>query len=95
MSNLRKNDFNFTSNFSEVIKVSCVQGKYPEKLLNLWNLYDEQKGSENDSPEMFEDDQLYIILELANGGQDLESFIFNNASQALSVFKQVISYYKF
>ncbi|RZB40203.1 uncharacterized protein BDFB_009022, partial [Asbolus verrucosus] len=37
---------------------------------------------------MFPSDQLYIVLELANGGQDLESYIFNNALQVFAVFKQ-------
>lgn len=58
--------------------------------MELWELYDEDSGSENDSPEIFGKDQLYIILELANGGKDLEAFVFNNALQAFSVFKQVI-----
>lgn len=49
-------------------------------------------GSDNDSPKIFKDDQLYIILELNNGGEDLESFEFNNAQQTLSVFKQVRAY---
>lgn len=49
-------------------------------------------GSDNDSPKIFRDDQLYIILELNNGGEDLESFEFNNAQQTLSVFKQVRAY---
>lgn len=71
-------------------KITCVQGKYPERLLELWELYDEDSGSENDSPEIFKEDQLYIVLELANGGKDLEAFVFNNALQAFSVFKQVI-----
>lgn len=95
LSDLRKHDFNCTSNFSEVFKISCVQGKYPEKLVQLWEVYDDQKKSENDSPQIFEEDQLYIILELANGGQSLESFIFSNASQAFSAFKQVTSFYVF
>lgn len=68
----------------------CTQGSYPERLLDLWNLYDENGGSENDSPEMFQDNQLFIILELSNGGQDLESFVFSSAQQVCSMFKQVL-----
>ncbi|KAJ8974882.1 hypothetical protein NQ317_011728 [Molorchus minor] len=89
LSNLRNNKQNMTSGFSEVQKVQCVQGRYPEKLLDLWDLYDETRGSENDSPEIFDHNQLYIVLQLANGGQDLEAFIFTNASQAFSMFQQV------
>ena len=47
-------------------------------------------GSDNDSPKVFDDNQLYVILELSHGGEDVESFVFNNALQALSVFTQVL-----
>lgn len=46
-------------------------------------------GSENDCPDIFEDDQLYIVLELRHGGTDLESFVFSSADQGLAAFKQV------
>ena len=45
--------------------------------------------SENVSPLMFEDDQLYIVLELTHGGLDLEAFEFTNSRETLSIFKQV------
>jgi serine/threonine-protein kinase haspin len=89
LSNLRNNKKNNTSGFSEVQKVRCTQGNYPDRLLDLWELYDETRGSENDSPQVFPSDQLYIVLELTNGGRDLESFVFNNALQAFAMFKQV------
>lgn len=50
-------------------------------------------GSENDSPTIFKEDQLYIILELDHGGGDIESFAFNNAQQTLSVFNQVCNFF--
>lgn len=90
MSNLRNCEENKTTAFNEVKRVRCTRGSYPERLLDLWNLYDENGGSENDSPEMFQDNQVFIVLELSNGGEDLESFVFNNAQQAYSMFKQVI-----
>nr|XP_023028498.1 uncharacterized protein LOC111516542 isoform X1 [Leptinotarsa decemlineata]XP_023028559.1 uncharacterized protein LOC111516542 isoform X2 [Leptinotarsa decemlineata] len=89
LSNLRKNNKNATCAFSEVQKIQCVRGRYPEKLLDLWELYEETSGSENDCPDIFREDQLYIVLQLANGGKDLESYIFNNACQAHAMFKQV------
>lgn len=68
----------------------CVFGKYPKLLLNLWEEFDASgTGSENDSPEMFESHQQYIVLELENGGESLESFVFKSAEQSLSVFIQV------
>lgn len=38
---------------------------------------------------MFGDNQLYIALELGDGGQDLEAFVFQNASEAYISFIQV------
>jgi len=52
-----------------------------------------QTGSENDSPTMFMEDQLYIILVLAHGGYSLESYVFTNVQQSHSVLIQVLSLY--
>ncbi|XP_044261910.1 uncharacterized protein LOC123009571 [Tribolium madens] len=88
LSSLRNDKKNTTTSFSQVQNIKCVQGCYPERLLDLWELYDETRGSENDSPQMFPPHQQYIILELANGGEALESYVFNNAQQAYAMFKQ-------
>lgn len=91
VSDLRYNRCNQTSCFNEVQNVKCVQGQYPSRLLELWELYDEDRGSENDSPEVFSDDQLFVVLELMNGGKDLESFVFTNAQQCYALFGQVMN----
>nr|XP_037875173.1 uncharacterized protein LOC101745149 isoform X2 [Bombyx mori] len=80
---------NATDVFNQVLAVRCVYGSYPSRLLDLWDLYDECKGSENDNPAILPVDQQYIVLELANAGQDLESYQFNNAEQAHALFLQV------
>lgn len=89
LSNLRKGVLNATSTFNKVQAIRCVQGCYPNWLQALWHDFDDSKGSENDSPEIFQEDQLYIVLELSNGGKDLESFVFSSADQGLAAFKQV------
>ncbi|XP_076265962.1 uncharacterized protein LOC143199771 [Rhynchophorus ferrugineus] len=89
LCNLRKNRLNKCAGFCEVQRIACVKGRYPQKLTDLWIEYDHRKGSENDSPEVFDNDQLYIILCLGHAGQDLESFVFNNATCAVSMLKQV------
>lgn len=89
LGELRYNRNNQTDAFTDVQNVRCVQGKYPESLLELWKLYEETSGSENDSPDIFKDEQLYVILETNYAGCDLESFIFEDASQALSMIIQV------
>ncbi|KOB78541.1 putative serine/threonine-protein kinase haspin-like protein [Operophtera brumata] len=52
---------NATDVFNEVLAVRCVQGPYPSRLLDLWDLYDECKGSENDNPAVLPCDQQYIF----------------------------------
>lgn len=83
---------NQTNGFSELKRVKCVKGRYPDYLLDLWRLYYETGKSENDSPEMFGPNQLYVVLELANGGQDMEAFLFQNARQAYALFRQVSNF---
>lgn len=91
LHDLRFNKTYQTNSFVEVKNIRCIKGKYPDKLLQLWDAYDEKKNSENDSPRMFTDDQLYIALELGNGGQDMEAFVFNNSAEAYITFVQVIT----
>ncbi|XP_072024895.1 serine/threonine-protein kinase haspin-like [Amphiura filiformis] len=88
LSYLSEGDVNYSNNYIGVNNVSCVQGRYPETLLTQWDKYDSRKGSENDRPDIFDDEQLYIVFEFADGGQDLESFEFNNLQQAISIFQQ-------
>lgn len=85
-----KNDQEYrTGGFVDLVNARCVQGRYPENLIDLWELYRENHGTDNDHPNIFNQDQLYIVLELGNGGQDLEAFNFKNALQAYSAFIQV------
>lgn len=93
LSALRSNEKNFTTGFVEVANVRLVEGCYPAHLLDLWDEYDVQKDSENDRPDAFDRNQLYIVFELMNCGNDLEAHVFKNAEQAYSAFKQVINVY--
>ncbi|KAG0710644.1 putative serine/threonine-protein kinase haspin [Chionoecetes opilio] len=91
LSGLRapERQYSMTENFVHVQGSWCVEGRYPQDLLHLWDLYKEEKGSENDRPDMFPDTQLYIVLEFGHGGRDLESFVFNNARDLMAVFVQI------
>ncbi|KAJ7584259.1 hypothetical protein C8J56DRAFT_1089780 [Mycena floridula] len=80
--------------FVELLKTYVVRGRYPERLLDLWDEYYERKGSESIRPDTFTLSQVYVIIVLPNGGPDLEAFVFANASktgwrQACSIFWQV------
>jgi len=46
-------------------------------------------GSDNDNPNILPKDQIFMILEMENGGIDVENFIFNSADQSLFAFLQV------
>ncbi|XP_069857858.1 serine/threonine-protein kinase haspin [Dipodomys merriami] len=63
---------NRTEGFIGLNSVHCVQGSYPPLLLQAWDHYNSTKGSQNDRPDIFEEDQLFIILEFEFGGMDLE-----------------------
>lgn len=90
LSNLRNSKDYSTGGFAEVLNVRLVEGRYPSHLIDLWQAYANcTKGTENDDPTVFDDDQLYVVFELANAGYDLEAFIFKNAEQSYSIFQQV------
>ncbi|KAI6035053.1 hypothetical protein F5J12DRAFT_790723 [Pisolithus orientalis] len=80
--------------FVKLLKTYVVRGKYPTLFLELWDEYNEKKGSESVRPDSFALDQMYAIIVLPNGGPDLESFVFKSPSkygwqQACGVFWQV------
>ncbi|KAI0660792.1 hypothetical protein C8Q70DRAFT_1052623 [Cubamyces menziesii] len=80
--------------FIELLRAYVVRGKYPSLLLDLWDEYDERKGSEGVRPDTFGVSQLYAIIVLPNGGPDLEAYTFGTPAktgwrQACSVFWQV------
>jgi serine/threonine-protein kinase haspin len=91
LSALRNGKDFSTDGFVNVKRVTCVEGAYPQHLVDEWELFRDNRaeGSDNDHPEVFGDDQLYVVFELCNGGKDLEAFVFNNAAEAQSVFLQV------
>lgn len=89
LDDLKLNSTYKTNGFVEVKSINCIIGKYPEKLIELWNIYDNDKTSDNDCPSMFGENQLYIVLELGHGGEDLEAFVFQTAEEAYALFLQV------
>jgi len=89
LSRLRESSRNCTSGFVEVRGAHVFRGDYPSQLLGLWDKFAEEKGTENERPDMLGRDQTYIALEFNNAGSDLEKFVFKNATQAFAVWKQV------
>ncbi|KZT29256.1 hypothetical protein NEOLEDRAFT_1084994 [Neolentinus lepideus HHB14362 ss-1] len=80
--------------FVKLLRTYVVRGRYPSLLLDLWDEYNDEKGSESVRPDNFLVSQIYAIIVLPNGGPDLESYIFSQPTktgwrQACSLFWQV------
>ncbi|XP_067940981.1 uncharacterized protein [Watersipora subatra] len=73
-------------NFINTKRVVCVQGQYPDILLEKWDNY---PNSENDRPDYFLPDQHYAVFEFGDGGEALESYEFASPAEALSCLLQV------
>ncbi|CAG5127607.1 unnamed protein product, partial [Candidula unifasciata] len=90
LSDLASSGNNQTSNFCQVNRVSCVKGAFPSKLLEQWDVYNLKKDSENDRPDIFGEDQLFVVFEFLDGGCPLENYKFVNHTEALSALQQVV-----
>ncbi|XP_061627146.1 uncharacterized protein haspin isoform X3 [Phyllopteryx taeniolatus] len=88
LSSLKEKHQNQTSSFIGLNDLHCVRGRYPPEFLKAWDAFDRKKGSENDRPDFFENDQLFIILEFEFGGVDLESS--NRTLSSLVVAKSIL-----
>ncbi|XP_070855208.1 serine/threonine-protein kinase haspin homolog isoform X5 [Drosophila suzukii] len=76
--------------FANIEKVSTVKGKYPQHFVKLWKRYDDEKGSENDHPGLFGENQLFVVLELHFAGSDMSNVIFLNSEQSFYALQQII-----
>lgn len=72
LSLLSEAEDNQTSGFIQLHSAHCVQGSYPPELLSAWDTFAEEKGTENERPDLFGPEQLFMILEFEFGGEDLE-----------------------
>uniref|UniRef100_A0A3Q0S2Q1 Serine/threonine-protein kinase haspin n=1 Tax=Amphilophus citrinellus TaxID=61819 RepID=A0A3Q0S2Q1_AMPCI len=88
LSSLKEKQHNQTHGFIGLKDLHCVQGCYPTHFLKAWDTFDQQKGSENDRPDFFEKDQLFLILEFEFGGIDLENS--NGTLASLAVAKSIL-----
>nr|XP_019956029.1 PREDICTED: serine/threonine-protein kinase haspin [Paralichthys olivaceus] len=88
LSSLKEKETNQTHSFIGLNDLHCVRGCYPPDFLNAWDKFDQRKGSENDRPDFFEKDQLFLILEFEFGGVDLENS--NGTLASLGVAKSIL-----
>ncbi|KAH9487693.1 hypothetical protein Btru_069507 [Bulinus truncatus] len=91
LSNLsNNNEINQTDNFCQVRRISCVKGHFPDILQDKWDDFDRKEESENDHPDQFPIDQLFIMFECYDGGCTLEQFKFTNPLEIFSTVRQVV-----
>ncbi|TRZ24346.1 hypothetical protein HGM15179_002794 [Zosterops borbonicus] len=91
LSLLSEGSVNRTVGFISLYSVHCVQGAYPRYLLEAWDKFHKETGSENDRPDFFGAQQLFMVLEFEFGGQDLERrrSSFSSVTWARSILHQV------
>ena len=74
-------------------RCNLIQGNYPPILLDKWDAYQADKGSDNQRPDSYlfpvDSMQKFVVLEMSNGGEDLENVLLNNAGVGLAIFQQV------
>ncbi|KAG8685507.1 hypothetical protein FRC08_013075, partial [Ceratobasidium sp. 394] len=78
--------------FIKLVRAHVARGSYPRELLELWDAYDKEFGSESIRPDCFSPAQLYALLVLPDGGSDLEHYTFvprTSWRTAFSIFWQV------
>nr|XP_020514192.1 serine/threonine-protein kinase haspin [Labrus bergylta] len=88
LSSLKEKQHNQTHGFIGLNDLHCVQGCYPPDFMNAWDTFNQKKGSENDRPDFFEKEQLFVILEFEFGGSDLENS--NGTLSSLGVAKSIL-----
>ncbi|XP_040211398.1 serine/threonine-protein kinase haspin [Rana temporaria] len=91
LSLLSGGENNRTSGFINLHSAYCVKGSYPPELLAAWDEFAEEKGTENERPDLFGEEQLFMILEFEFGGDDLErmSSKLPSVSASRSILHQV------
>ncbi|XP_034045091.1 serine/threonine-protein kinase haspin [Thalassophryne amazonica] len=88
LSKLKENQQNQSHGFIGLSNLHCVQGCYPADILKAWDNFDQKKCSENDRPDFFSQEQIFIILEFEFGGVDLESS--NGKLASLGMAKSIL-----
>ena len=80
----------YSESFVQLTRVNIAQGGYPKVLDDAWVKYSEERESENDRPaKLLKSNQLWLVLQLSNGGVALEDFKVSTVAQAQSIFDQV------
>jgi len=84
---------NCVEGFIELKRLSFCKGKFPQHLKLLWDDWkeNEENDCQNEHPDVYTDDQKYVVFENRFGGQDLEKCKISTMKEALSILKQLVS----
>lgn len=80
---------NVTDGFVETYGVGICRGTYAEALRKEWHSWDKSNGSENDPVDIFQENQLFVVFVVADGGIDLEHFVPRSFEEVRSILMQV------
>ncbi|XP_050382945.1 serine/threonine-protein kinase haspin homolog [Argentina anserina] len=80
---------NVCSTFIETKDLRVCQGCYDAGLIKAWKAWNKKHVSQNDNPDMFPENQRYVVFVLEHGGEDLESFVLLDFNEARSLLVQV------
>ncbi|KAL0265874.1 UNVERIFIED_CONTAM: hypothetical protein PYX00_011591 [Menopon gallinae] len=70
--------------------VFVTTGKYPRKLLDAWDRYRHEFGSESERPTKYTKSQRFGVIVMENSGQDLEKYVFRDKADVKTFLRQFI-----
>ena len=89
LSDLTDDETGDKSCFNQLHRLGFCSGRYPPHLLRLWRSWNDEHGSESDSPEIFDETQRYVVFEVAFGGSDLEKVDLKTQKEACAIMRQL------
>lgn len=76
--------------FLEFKACHIMEGKLPNQVVQAFDLYSDEKGTEFPHPKAYQKDQLFMALELGDAGIDLENYKITTLAQLWDIVLGVI-----
>lgn len=70
--------------------VFVATGRYPKRLLDAWDKYKREFGSESERPTKYTKTQRFGVIVMENSGTDLEKYVFHGKSDVKDFLRQFI-----
>lgn len=80
---------NSSPGFVSIYRMAVCKGPYPEYLLDAWDTFDFSHDSDNDRPDVFKDDQLYLLFAAENAGVPISDYVYHSYEEFHSIIAQV------